>query len=60
MCIISFARFAEIIAIANESITEDPNVSIQRRSQEKALSYGTLLCILHLDLHLHLYKVQLT
>ena len=46
----SFARSAENIA-------EDPKVSNSRRPQELGLSYGTLWCILHLDLHLHPYKV---
>jgi hypothetical protein len=55
-----FARSAENIAAVSESVAEDPNVSIPRRSQELGLSYGTLWRILHLDLHLHPYKVQLT
>ena len=55
-----FARSAENIAIVSESVAEDPNVSIPRRSQELGLSYGTLWRILHLDLYLHPYKVQLT
>ena len=33
---------------------------ISRRSHEFGLSYGTLCGILHLDLHLNPYKVQLT
>ena len=52
-----FTLFAENIAIVSESVVENP--SILRRSQELGLSYGTLWRILHLDLHLHLYKVQL-
>ena len=54
-----FARYAENIAIVSESVAEDPNVSIPRRPQELGLSYGTLWRILHLDLHLYPYKVQL-
>ena len=54
-----FVRSAENIAIVSESVAEDPNVSIPRRSQELGLSYGILWRILHLDLHLHPYKVQL-
>ena len=54
-----FTRSAENIAIVCESIAEDPNVAISRRSQELGLSYGTLWSILHLDLHLHPYKIQL-
>ena len=55
-----FARSAENNAIVSESLTEEPNVPIPRRSQELGLSYGTLWSTLHLDLHLHPYKVQLT
>ena len=55
-----FARSVENIVIASESVAEDPNVSIPRRSQELELSYGTLWRIMLLDLHLHPYKVQLT
>ena len=55
-----FVRSAENAAIVIESIAEGPNVSIPSRSQELGLSYGTLLCILHLDLHLHPYKFRLT
>ena len=55
-----FARSAEIIAIVSETFAEDPNVSIPRSSQEFGLFYSTLWRILHLDLHQHPYKVQLT
>ena len=55
-----FARSAENVAFAGESVAEDPNVSIPRRTQELGLSYGTLWRILHSDLHLHPYKTQLT
>ena len=54
------ARSAEKIAAVCQSVAEDPNVSIPRRSQESGLSYGILWRILHLDLHLHPYKVLLT
>ena len=54
-----FAHFAENIPIISESVKRDPNVSIPRRSWELELSYGTLWRILHSDLHLHPYKVQL-
>ena len=54
-----FARSAENIAIVSESVSEDQNVSIPRRSQELGLSYGIFWRILHLNLHLHPYKVQL-
>ena len=51
---------AENIAIVSESVAEEPNVSFPRRSQKLEMCYGTLWCIWHVDLHLHLYKVQLT
>ena len=50
-----FARSAENIAIASESVAEDPNVSIPRRSQELVLAYGTLWRILYLDLHTYIH-----
>ena len=43
-----FTRSAENIAIVSESVSEDPNVSIPRRSQKLGLSYGTLWRSLHL------------
>ena len=55
-----FARCAENIAVVSESVATDSNVSIPRRSQELGLSDGTLWHILHLDLYLLTYKVQLT
>ena len=55
-----FARSAENIAYASENVSEDPNVSIPRRSQKLRLAYVTSWRIWHLDLHLHSYKVQLT
>ena len=55
-----FARSAENIAIVSESVAEEPNVSISRRSQELGQFYGTLWRILHLDLRLHLHKIHLT
>ena len=55
-----FARSAENIAIVSESVTEEPKESILRRFQELGLSYDTLWCSFHLDLHLHPYKVQVT
>ena len=54
-----FTHLAENVVIVSESVAEDPNVSIPRRSQELELSYGTLFRILHLDLQLHPYKFQL-
>ena len=55
-----FARSAENIAIVNENVVEDPNVSIPCRSQDLELSYSTLWRTLHLGLHIHPCKVQLT
>ena len=55
-----FDRSAEHIANVSESVVEDPNVSIPCRCQQLGRSYGTLWRSLHLDLHLHQYKVQLT
>ena len=55
-----FACSTENIAIVSESVGKGPNVSIPLRSQELGLSYETLWHILHSDLHLHPYKVQLT
>ena len=48
-----FVRSAENTAILRENVAEDPNMSIPRRSPESELFYGTLLRIVHLDLHLH-------
>ena len=56
----SFARSAVNIAIVSECVAGKANVLIPPRSQELGLSYGTFWSILHLDLHLHPYKVQLT
>ena len=53
------ALSAENMAIVSESVVEDLNMLSSRRSQELGLSYGILWCILHLDLHLHPYKVEL-
>ena len=55
-----FAHSAENIAIVSECVPENPNVSIPRCHQELGLSYGTLWCILHLELHLSPYIVQQT
>ena len=54
-----FNPSAENIAIVSESDAEGPNVTIPRHYQELGLSYETLRRILHLDLRLHPYKVQL-
>lgn len=54
------ARSLENIAAVSASVTADPNLSIPRRAQQLGLSYGSAWRILHLDLHLHPYKVQIT
>ena len=54
-----FAPSAENIVIVSKSIAEETNVSITRRSQVLGLPYSTLWRILHSELHLHPYKVQL-
>ena len=43
----------------SQSVAKDPNEPIPHRPQELGLPYGTLWHILHLDLHLCPYKVQL-
>lgn len=53
------ARSLENIVVVAESLDEDPTTSINRRSQQLGQSYGSLWRILHLDLHLHPYKVKL-
>ena len=52
-------RTEENIAAVNESVEEDPNVSIRRRSQELGLCPSTTWKILRKDLGLHPYKIQL-
>ena len=51
-----FACSGENIATVSQSVAENPNVSIPRRSHELGLSYGTLCRILHLNLNLHPYN----
>ncbi|KZC13180.1 hypothetical protein WN55_05513, partial [Dufourea novaeangliae] len=53
-------RTNENIAAVNESVENEPTTSISRRSQELGIYYGSLWRILHTDLHLHAYKIQLT
>ena len=52
-------RSAENIAAVAASVEDEPNVSIPRRAQQLGLSNTSLWQILHMDLHLHPYKVQL-
>jgi hypothetical protein len=52
-------RSAENIAAVAESVAENPRMSIPRRSQQLHITQTSLHRILHKDLHLHAYKVQL-
>lgn len=54
------ARSIENIAAVRESVRENPRLSIPRRAQELGLSSTSTWRILHKDLGLHPYKVQLT
>lgn len=48
------------IDLVRESVTEDPKMSINRRSQQVGLSESTTWRILRKDLALKAYKVQIT
>lgn len=54
------ARYLENIAAVCNNVEENSYVSIPRRSQQLRLSYRTTWCLLHRNLHLHLYNIQLT
>ena len=54
------ARSAANIAAVNQSVREDPNLSVSRRSQELGISQTSTWRILRLDLGLYPYKIQLT
>uniref|UniRef100_A0A8D9BNJ8 DUF4817 domain-containing protein n=1 Tax=Cacopsylla melanoneura TaxID=428564 RepID=A0A8D9BNJ8_9HEMI len=54
------ARNGANIAVERESIRNNPNQSIPRRSQELGLSLTSLWRILRKDLKLHHYKIKLT
>ncbi|CAH2000879.1 unnamed protein product [Acanthoscelides obtectus] len=53
-------RTPENIAVVKESVRDDPKQSTTRRSQELGISSTSLLRILHKDLNVHAYKIQLT
>ena len=53
------ARTVENIKAVNECFAVDPEKSIQRRSQQHGLSYGTTWAILRKDLGLNAYKIQI-
>src|SRR5215469_12205854 len=54
------ARTAENIAAVRDSVAVKPSTSTRRRAQQLHLSRSSLMTIMHKDLHLHAYKVQLT
>ena len=54
------ARSEANIAAVNESVPENPNLSIPRRSQELGIYQTSTWRILRKDLGLHPYKIQLT
>lgn len=54
------ARSIENIAAISARVAQNSNLSLPPHSQQFGLSYSSLWRILHLDLHLRLYKVQLT
>ena len=54
------ARTAENIAAVRDSVAEEPSTSTRRRAQQLHLSRSSLMNIMHKDLHLHAYKVELT
>ena len=53
-------RSQENINAARESVEGNPRTSVRHRSQQLEISNGSLHKILHEDLNLHPYKVQLT
>ncbi|CAH1992908.1 unnamed protein product [Acanthoscelides obtectus] len=53
-------RTPENIDVVKESVRDDPKQSTTRRSQEWGISRTSLLRILHKDLNVHAYKIQLT
>ena len=54
------ARSEANIAAVNESVHENPNLSVPRQSQELGISQTSTWRILRKDLGSHLYKIQLT
>lgn len=53
-------RSAQNVAAVRDSVRENPRQSISRRAQELRLSETSLRRILHLNLGMHPYKIQLT
>lgn len=52
-------RSVENIAAVAESVADNPGLSIPKRSQQLGISQTSLHRILHKDLNMHAYKVQL-
>ncbi|XP_075149038.1 uncharacterized protein LOC142222673 [Haematobia irritans] len=48
------------MAAVRDSVAEEPSTSTRRRAQQLHLSRSSLMNIMHKDLHLHAYKVQLS
>jgi hypothetical protein len=53
-------RSLDNIAAVSESAAESPGTSIHHRSQQLDIPRSTMQRILTKDLHLHVYKIQLT
>ena len=53
-------RTSETISAAQASVSQNSWTSIRHRSQELGISASSLWNILHKDLHLFPYKIQLT
>lgn len=53
-------RSVDNIAAVHRSVDENPKQSIPRRSQELGISMSSTWRILHRDLGMHPYKIQLT
>lgn len=53
-------RTEENIALVASSVNNDPGTSIRRRSQELGISTTSIFKIMHCDLNLFPYKIQLT
>jgi hypothetical protein len=54
------ARSLDNIAAVSASFVESPGPSIRHRSQQSDIPRSTMQRILTKDLHLHVYKIQLT
>jgi len=56
-CIVTTSKNIEAVRV---SVSKSPSTSICRRSQELQISPNALWRIIHMDLHLFPYKIQLT